>query len=142
MKTIYAIIMAAAVGSAMAITETQQATSWFDNNTLEQAFEAGDSRALAELYSEDAVVIPPSLEILETSEDIRRFWEKQITSGTGNFRLQTINSRQHGNVVYQSAVWIATKVSNGVESELFGEMTNVISQQADGSWKIQLQSWN
>ena len=33
-------------------------------------------------------------------------------------------------------------LGNGEVSRLEGQMTNVLARQPDGSWKIQLQSWN
>ena len=115
---------------------------WINNKTWELAFNAGDTDALTRLYSEDAIVVPPSLEILNAPEKIKDYWTNQILSGTDNFRVQTINLKVQGDVIYQTAVWIATVTSNGVATDLDGEMTNVIARQTDGSWKIQLQSWN
>ena len=142
MKIIYTLILTAIVSGAAAIPEAGESSSWVNNRIWELAFNTGDTRALADLYSDDAVVIPPSLEILDAPEKIEGFWQAQISGGTNNFRVQTINTRQQGDVIYQTAIWIATRVSNGVATELDGEMTNVISLQKDGSWKIQLQSWN
>jgi ketosteroid isomerase-like protein len=65
-----------------------------------------------------------------------------MITGTDSFRVQTINVSIEDDIIYQTAVWIATVTSNGVATDLEGEMTNVIARQSDGSWKIQLQSWN
>lgn len=115
---------------------------WIKEQTWEMTFNTGNTDALAELYTTDAIVVPPSLEILNAREQIKNYWSAQKEAGTENFRLQTINYRQNGDVIYQTAIWVATVISNGVATELDGEMTNVIARQSDGSWKIQLQSWN
>ena len=142
MKLIYTLVLTLFVISASAATETIESDIWINNLSWELAFNSGDMEALANLYTKDAVVVPPSLEILNAQEEITKFWANQILTGTDNFRVQTINLSRHGDVIYQTAVWIATKVSNGVATDLDGEMINVISRQEDGSWKIQLQSWN
>lgn len=142
MKLINTLILTLLVSSASAATGSTESDMWINNKTWELAFNAGDTDALAKLYSEDAIVVPPSLEILNAPGKIKDYWANQILSGTNNFRVQTINLRVQGDVVYQTAVWIATVTSNGVATDLDGEMTNVIARQTDGSWKIQLQSWN
>ena len=142
MKILNGLILAISISAGSVTTLAAESDIWINNKTWEIAFNSGDTTALAELYTEDAVVVPPSLEILNAEEEIKNFWAQQISNGTDNFRVQTINLRVHGDVVYQTAVWIATKVSNGVATDLDGEMTNVMARQDDGSWKIQLQSWN
>jgi ketosteroid isomerase-like protein len=142
MKLINTLILALVVSSASAATGSTESDMWINNKTWELAFNAGDTDALTRLYSEDAIVVPPSLEILNAPEKIKDYWINQILSGTDNFRVQTINLKVQGDVIYQTAVWIATVTSNGVATDLDGEMTNVIARQTDGSWKIQLQSWN
>ena len=142
MKLINILLLALFVSSSSATTTALEPDTWVNNNSWEMAFNSGDTTALANLYAEDAIVVPPSLEILNAQKEIELYWANQILTGTDNFRVQTINLRRHGDVIYQSAVWIATVTSNGVATDLDGEMTNVIARQQDGSWKIQLQSWN
>lgn len=143
MKLINTLLLALFVSASSAtITALESDDAWINNKTWEIAFNSGDTAALANLYAEDAIVVPPSLEILNAQKEIALFWANQKLTGTDNFRVQTINLRRHGDVIYESAVWIATVTSNGVATDLNGEMTNVIARQEDGSWKIQLQSWN
>ncbi len=142
MKLINTLILALFAASASAVTADIESDIWIANKTWEISYNSGDTDALSKLYTDDAVVVPPSLEILNAPEKIKYFWANQKRGGTDNFRVQTINLRVHGDVIYQTAVWIATVTSNGVATEFDDEMTNVIAKQADGSWKIQLQSWN
>jgi ketosteroid isomerase-like protein len=142
MKLINTLILAFLVSSASAATADAESDMWINSKIWELAFKTGDTDALARLYSEDAIVIPPSLEILNAPAKIKDYWNMQILNGFDNLRVQTINHRVDGDVIYQTAVWIATVTSNGVATDFDGEMTNVLSRQLDGSWKIQLQSWN
>ena len=142
MKLIYTLVLALFVSLTSAATASAESDIWINNKNWEIAFNSGDTDALASLYTEDAIVVPPSLEILDAQEEIKNYWANQYMEGTDNFQIQTINLRIHGDVIYQTAVWLATSTSNGVATDLDGEMTNVMSRQEDGSWKIQLQSWN
>ncbi len=142
MKLIYTLILALFVSLTSAATASAESDIWINNKNWEIAFNSGDTDALASLYTEDAIVVPPSLEILDAQEEIKNYWANQYMEGTDNFQIQTINLRIHGDVIYQTAVWVATVTSNGVATDFDGEMTNVMSRQQDGSWKIKLQSWN
>ena len=142
MKLLNILILTLIVSSAGAVPSISESEMWINNKTWEVAFNTGNTAALSDLYSEDAVVMPPSLEILNAPDTIENYWVEQIHAGTDNFRVQTINLKVENDVIYQTAVWIATVTSNGVSTDLDGEMTNVITRQEDGSWKIKLQSWN
>ena len=142
MKLLNILILSLLMFPASAVPNASESELWITNKTWEIAFNTGDTAALTELYSEDAIVVPPSLEILNAPQTIENYWIEQIHAGTDNFRVQTINLKIEEDVIYQTAVWIATVTSNGVSTDLDGEMTNVITRQQDGSWKIKLQSWN
>ncbi len=142
MKLINTLLLALFVSSTSAALLSVESDAWINNKSWEMAFNSGNTAELANLYTEDAIIIPPSLEIFNTQKEIMQYWKKQIMTGTDNFRVQTINLRRDGDTIYQTAVWIATITSNGIATDLDGEMTNVIAQQQDGSWKIKLQSWN
>lgn len=108
---------------------------------FESAFIAGDPARIADLYTEDAIVVSPSQEIVRARPEIREFWARKIEAGTGRFSVHPVNQREVGDTAYQTAVWNATVTSNGQPSELYGEMTSVLSRQTDGSWRIRLQNW-
>lgn len=112
------------------------------NNSLWEKAVNGKESDLSQLYTDDAVILPPSLEIIETPVDINNYWFKQISPAIDDFQLESVSIRAKGNTAYQSAVWVATLVSNGERKQIDGEMTNVMVKQADGSWKIVMQSWN
>jgi uncharacterized protein (TIGR02246 family) len=142
MKMVYSVIMALLVASANATTAPIESEVWINNKSFEMAINSGDASALADLYAKDAVVVPPSLEIINAQDEIRNNWVSQRLNGTENFQVQTVDLRLQDDLIYQTAFWLATVTENGIAIELAGEMTNVMSRQNDGSWKIKLQSWN
>lgn len=127
---------------AMATAETPATDVQAASSQWESVFNSGNTRKLAALYTNDAVVVAPSLEIVSKREGIRDYWARQMQSGTGNFSIRSISIRTEGNRAYQTAVWVATVTSGGKANEFDGGMTNVLERQPDGSWKILLQSWN
>lgn len=109
----------------------------------EQAIKGGNTEALSQAYTSDAVIIPPSLEILADQQDINKFWLNQLNQGAGNFQLDTIYLKVEGDTAYQTAIWSTTLTnSKGDSIDISSNMTNVLTRQQDGSWKIRLQSWN
>jgi ketosteroid isomerase-like protein len=103
---------------------------------------SGDAADIAGLYTEDAVLVSPGAEIIATPAAIGEYWVAKRRSGATGFRLVSVNERQEGDILYQSAAWITTFSSNGRASVFDGQMTNVLKRQPDGTWKIRLQSWN
>jgi len=100
-----------------------------------------DDAELKALYTENAVVVPPSQEIL-AEHDFTDFLNKYIRTRMVNLQLQPISLRTEGDKAYQSAVWVATMSHNGQQREIDGELTSVFQRQPDGSWKIEFQTWN
>ncbi|MEJ2760650.1 MAG: DUF4440 domain-containing protein [Gammaproteobacteria bacterium] len=148
MKALNLCILALALatgGNAVAAGTTPvDLATQASNVRLQLAINNGtDSSNLKELYTRDAVVIPPSGEIFSNISDYSTFLTDYIRNRVANFQVETINLRAVGDTAYQDAVWMATlKRSNGKDTEVSGEMTNVLQRQPDGSWKIKFQNWN
>ena len=110
---------------------------------LAQQFESGDARNMAPYYTSDAVVLPPSSEILSTSGDITNYWQYLIEVGVTEYDVYPVELRIEGNRAYQTALWQAVRTTmNGERIEMEGNISNILEKQADGNWKIRLQSWN
>jgi uncharacterized protein (TIGR02246 family) len=102
-----------------------------------------DNQTLQELYTRDAVIIPPSGQIISNTSAYSSYLTNYLRGRMADFEVETVDLRTVGNVTYQSAVWMATlKRGNGRDSEIGGDMTNVLQRQPDGSWKIKFQKWN
>jgi len=147
MKALKLSILALALatgGSAVAGTLPVELAAQASNVRLQLAINNGASSSnLKALYTRDAVVIPPSGEIFSNMSDYSTFLTDYIRNRVANFQVETINLRTIGDTAYQDAVWMATlKRENGKDTEVSGEMTNVLQRQPDGSWKIKFQNWN
>lgn len=146
MKTVYrlsfALILLGAAYSGVAGT-TLSVPGIDENNARWQvAMNRNlDNEELKALYTRNAVVVPPSQEILADA-DFTEFLNRHIRIRMADFQLQAITLRMEGNRAYQSAVWMATIDDAGERREIDGELTNVFLRQADGSWKIEFQTWN
>lgn len=113
------------------------------NSALVEKFEAGEIAEMAELYAQDAVMLPPSSEILNSPEAIKRYWNNLRQTGVYDYSIYEVEHNIVGDVAYATALWEARKkIADGRELVVDGNISNVYEKQRDGSWKIRLQSWN
>ncbi|MEX2524004.1 MAG: nuclear transport factor 2 family protein [Gammaproteobacteria bacterium] len=146
MKAIYKLSLAltlfGAVSSAVAGTALSVPGIDENNARWQEAMNRSlDDTELKALYTRNAVVVPPSQEILGDA-DFTDFLNRHIRIRMDDFQIQSISLRMDGDRVYQSAVWMATIDDAGEQREIDGELTNVFLRQADGTWKIEFQNWN
>jgi len=108
----------------------------YDSNT-------GQIVELIDMYTDDAIVIPPSSEILTGPTAIKGFWAEILKGGISEYVIDTINLHIDGNTAHQTAYWEAhLTAANGETIHFDGTMTNVLERQDNGQWKIRMQSWN
>jgi ketosteroid isomerase-like protein len=98
---------------------------------------------LMTLYSDDAIMFPPSSEILEGKSDISAYLESMKSVGVKEYSISNVDLNVQGNTAYSTELWEATRVdASGNSIVLEGNITNVFEKQENGSWKIKYQSWN
>ena len=103
----------------------------------------GQKVSLLDMYTDDAVVIPPSSEILSNHSAIQSFWDEVRQGGIREYEIDTINLHVDGDIAYQTAYWQSSiTADNGTVFHIDGTMTNVLERQQNGNWKIRTQSWN
>ncbi len=140
---IYAITLFISLTATTAQANEVNTAIKANNLSFEYALNTGNAQALTQLYTDDAVVLPPTDETLARPELIRQFWEQAISDGISNVKLSNFDIRIEGDTAYQALIWSADRTSNNGETiAIGGNMINVFIRQADGSWKPRLQSWN
>ena len=106
-------------------------------------FLQGDTEALLGMYTDNAIMLPPSSEILSDHQAIKGYWDNLKRVGVTDYVVYPVDLRIVGNIAYQSALWKATRITpDGNVIQFDGNISNVLEKQSDGSWKINLQSWN
>ena len=143
LKPISALLLTTVLISGFsAETNESSAITAIDSNWSE-IFNAGQISALLDMYTRDAVVIPPSSEILSYQAAITSYWNELRNIGMGEYKIDTIDVLIEGNIAYQVALWEATlTTADGNTTQIDGSMTNVLQRQPGGRRKIHLQSWN
>jgi ketosteroid isomerase-like protein len=114
------------------------------NNVWATTLDEGKTKELMGLYTENAVVFPPSSEILNGRTEIQAYLDSLREAGFKEYSISNVNSDVKGdNTIFETAIWEATRMdAEGNVITLEGNISNVFEKQNDGSWKIKFQSWN
>src|SRR6185503_4586916 len=68
------------------------------NAKFSKAFERGDAKALASMYTSDAIAFPPDSEMVRGNEAIGEFWKATRESGVRSAVLTTVEVSRSGDV--------------------------------------------
>jgi uncharacterized protein (TIGR02246 family) len=136
------IIIVSTSGLANAVADEAAAINVL-NSKWDAAVNKGDTTQLVSLYTDNAVMMPPSSEILSDRGAIKNYWDVLREVGIDVYAINTVDLRVDGNTAYQTVLWEATRnAADGNVIQFNGNMSNVLERQKDGTWKIKLQSWN
>jgi uncharacterized protein (TIGR02246 family) len=97
----------------------------------------GDVRALAELYAEDAILLPPEDTLVRGRDGIREFWSRGLEGGLSVEEVRL-------DVTGESAFLVAryTLAATADEAADSGKCAMSFARQRDGSWKLTADIWN
>jgi|TARA_B110000091_G_C13709050_1_gene429627 ketosteroid isomerase-like protein len=102
-----------------------------------------NTMSLVNLYTHDAMVFPPSSEILEGPIAITNYLNNLREAGFNEYSISNVDTQVRESTAYTTALWEAIRIGvDGNKIKLDGNITNVLERQNDGNWKIKLQSWN
>ena len=108
-----------------------------------KAATAGDAAALTALYTSDATLMPPGEELVEAMKK----YNAAMTYGfTGPTELSTTAVEGNGDLAYAVGTYRATLTPKKAGAKPLpteeGKYIEVLSKQADGSWKIVYDMWS
>jgi ketosteroid isomerase-like protein len=114
---------------------------------LSAAFNARDAVALASLYTDTAILMPPNEPMVKGSGAIR-VWFEQALKRLGGIRLVPMESGIFGEHAFQAGTFIITdqmttssSTSNNAGLEQTGKYLLALKI-AGGQWKIHYDIWN
>ena len=110
-----------------------------------KAFLAKDASAVAEFYTEDAILLPPNTEMVRGKTSIQEFQEA-FFKGQESTELTLTPVEVFGvdYLAYEVGTYTLTMVPAGSDSPVSdtGKYVEALKKQADGSWKIAADIWN
>ena len=113
------------------------------NDRWNEAFNSGDAAAVAALYTEDGVVLPPSHGTVKGVAAIAEFWGGFISAGVKDHDIELLDAQDGGDIAFASGKWRATgSGEDGKALHFEGTIVTIFRRQSDGSWKTCLHTWN
>ena len=109
------------------------------NQKFIQAFQKGDSAAVAALYAANAQVLPPNGEIASGDEPIQKFWQGVMDSGIKAAQLETLEVEAFDDTAYEVGKYTLTGEGGKIMDR--GKYI-VIWKRVNGEWKLYRDIWN
>ncbi len=110
------------------------------NAAFTEAFNQGDAAAVAALYTEDALVLPPNAEMVEGPDAIEAFWRGVMQTGVEDVSLKTLSLHAAGRVAVEVGTYSLSIAPAGLTDS--GKYVVVWKQEEGGAWKLQTDIWN
>ena len=107
------------------------------------AYNSRDAQAFGPMYTPDAVMLPQGSPPIEGRTAIVQFWFEMFKKGLQNPTLEIIDTRQEGNLAYQTCRWSLTDPKEkSLGKKLTGNTLRIFERQRDGRWLIKVQMSN
>ena len=71
------------------------------NAAFMRAFELGDAGDIAELYTDDARLLPPGADLIVGKQGIKAFWSMVIDMGIASATLETVELAEFGDTAVE-----------------------------------------
>ena len=97
----------------------------------------GDADALAELYADDALLLPPDHEPIRGRDSIVEFWREGTDEG---LEVSTLRLEVNGDVAYLVGRYRLPPTEE--EAADSGQYVLCLKRQDDGAWKLTADIWN
>lgn len=107
------------------------------------AFNAGDAAGLSAAYTEDALFLPPSHDVLNGPAGVSEFFGGIFDLGVTGHKLELIEAQGDGELIIAAARWSADgKDAAGADQPWGGLATHVFERQDDGVLKLRVHTFN
>lgn len=109
------------------------------DDVFEKLFREGNSAGMAELYTNDGMLLPTSSDFIQGKEAIRDFWQGAINMGIKEAKLDILEANLQGD----SVIEVGRYQLKGAGGEVIDSGKYiVIWKQEQGRWKLHRDIWN
>ncbi|MGP8260465.1 MAG: YybH family protein [Acidobacteriaceae bacterium] len=109
-----------------------------------KAATAHDLTTLLTFYADDAVSLPANEELLTNRSEMQKSWAERLTPGVSvSWTPMYVDVAKSGDLAYiLGSYTMTTKVAKGKPLTDTGKYLAVWKKQADGTWKVEADTWN
>lgn len=109
----------------------------------DDAFNKGDAKALAAFYTDDAIFLPATHDVIKGPEGVEKFFTAIFGMGVKGHKLELIDASGDGTTLFGTAKWAADGKDQAGEDQPWGGLaTHIFEKQADGSLKLRVHTFN
>ncbi|MBV9247695.1 MAG: DUF4440 domain-containing protein [Acetobacteraceae bacterium] len=100
-------------------------------------YNKGDAAGIAQLYTNNATVLPPGSPMVRGRAAIQKAWQGAIDSGLKNFNFHTVAVEQFGNAAREIGEYSADTPKGREEGKYV-----VLWRHARAGWRLDTDIWN
>src|SRR4051794_38390872 len=109
------------------------------NDAFEKNFRQGNAAGIAELYTNDGMLLPAGSDFVQGKDAIRDFWQGAMSMGIKEAKLDILEVDLQGNTAIERGQYQL----KGAGSEVMDQGKYiVIWKQEQGQWKLHRDIWN
>lgn len=113
------------------------------NKDFAKALNNKDAAAAANLYTDDAMELPPGEAHFSGKENIKKYWEAAIKAGAFDVSVSTIATGSDGDLGYEIGRFkMSMKDSAGKVTVESGKYLELLKRGEDGKWRSTHGIWN
>lgn len=113
------------------------------NRDFAKALVAKDAIAAANLYDENASLLPPNEPIVTGRANIQKYWQTAIDSGLISASVKTIAASSDGDLGYEIGTFeLKFQGKDGVIITDIGKFTEVLKRNSEGKWMSIYGMWS
>ena len=109
------------------------------NDNFESIFGRGDSAGMAELYTDNGILLPTGSDFVKGKQAIEAFWQGAMDMGIKNVKLDIVEVEQFGDTAIDMGQYTLMNQDDQVMDT--GKYV-VIWKHEDGTWKLHRDIWN
>ena len=112
------------------------------NAKWEAAFNKGDAAAVAQLYTEQATLLPPGAAMANGRAAVQAFWKGAIDAGYKNITLKALQVDQFGAAAREIGAFTLDAPNPQKQTVHVEGKYVVLWRRTGGTWKLDTDIWN
>jgi uncharacterized protein (TIGR02246 family) len=143
LRSLAVSVLFAALIAAPARADDVRAAIEAGNAKFMADYAAGDTKALALAYTEDAVMLPPDATRVAGHAAIEALWKSWIDGGLKNLTLKTTEVDFGGDLAYEVGDFtLQVPVEGGNPTTATDNYVVVWKRGEDDAWRLKVDTWN
>lgn len=109
------------------------------NQNFEVVYASGDAAGMANLYTQDGMLLPTGSDIIQGRPAIERFWQGAMNGGIKEAHLKTIEVEDQG----ETAIEVGRYILNGNDGQQLDQGKYIVVwKQQDDQWLLHRDIFN